>query len=67
MAFLGKASPKLPRDYAERAFASFGSKTRKMVLRYYRYLDSKRLVGWDVRLIEDPQRIVSHLAAFARP
>jgi pimeloyl-ACP methyl ester carboxylesterase len=104
-----KASPKLPRDYAERAFASFGSKTRKMVLRYYRYLDSKRLVGWDVRLlkaletlphqvlwgdrdtyipkatadrfsgeahhfadlghwamIEDPQQIASHLAAFAR-
>jgi len=102
-----KASPKLPRDYAERAFASYGSKTRKMVLKYYRYLDSERLVGWDVRLlkalenlphqvlwgdldtylpkatadrfggevhhfaelghwamIEEPQQIASHLAAF---
>jgi len=47
-----KASPKLPREYAERAFASYGSKTRKMVLRYYRYMDSKRLEGWDVRLLK---------------
>lgn len=47
-----KNSPKLPREYAERAFASYGSKTRKTVLRYYRYLDSKRLVGWDVRLLK---------------
>ncbi|OJT24831.1 hypothetical protein BO221_10500 [Archangium sp. Cb G35] len=104
-----KASPRLPRDYAESAFARYGSKTRKMVLRYYRYLDSERLVGWDVRLLkaldtlphqvlwgdldtylpkatadrfggevhhfaglghwamlEEPQRIASHLATFAR-
>ena len=45
-----KAAPKLPRAYAERAYDHYGPKTRKMVLRFYRYLDSSRLAGWPERL-----------------
>lgn len=46
------SAPRLPRAYAERAWAAFRCRTRRMVLRYYRAMDyAKVLVGWDDRML----------------
>jgi pimeloyl-ACP methyl ester carboxylesterase len=46
------AAPLLPREYAERAWAGFRCRTRRMVLRYYRAMDfAKVMVGWDERML----------------
>ena len=46
------AAPKLPRAYAERAWAGFRCRTRRMVLRYYRAMNfAKVLPGWDDRFL----------------
>ncbi len=52
-----KAAPKLPRAYAERAYDLYGKKARRMVLKYYRHLDSSRLAGWPERLAAATQTL----------
>ena len=47
-----KASPDMPRDYADHAYAAFHSGAKKMVLRWYRAMDPEVLQGWDTKLIE---------------
>ena len=47
-----KGSPKIPREYLERAYDAYGSKARKQVLRFYRYLSPSKFAGWDQRLLE---------------
>lgn len=46
-----KGSPGVSRAYAERAYADFGRDTRRMVLRWYRAMDSDVLHGWDERFL----------------
>ena len=46
-----KGSPTLPREYAERNYDSYGKKTRKQVLTFYRWLDPKKFTGWDTLLL----------------
>jgi pimeloyl-ACP methyl ester carboxylesterase len=47
-------SPAMPRAYANHAFDVFDRwSTKRMVLRWYRYMTfSKRLPGWDTKLLE---------------
>jgi haloalkane dehalogenase len=47
-----KAAPKMPLDYARAAYAAYSPKTRRQVLRFYRWLDPERMRGWDTRLLE---------------
>jgi pimeloyl-ACP methyl ester carboxylesterase len=49
---LKKASPRIGDAYANHAFDNFGAKTKRAVLRFYRYLDPSVLVGWDQRMLE---------------
>lgn len=46
------ASPKMPKEYANRSYDSYGRKTRQQVLAFYRYMDSKVLTGWDTALLK---------------
>jgi len=49
---LRRASPAIPRAYAERAFAAFDHRdTKRMVLRWYRAMDPEVHAGWDTRLL----------------
>jgi pimeloyl-ACP methyl ester carboxylesterase len=43
-----RGSPRMPRDYADHAYAAFGRDTRRIVLRWYRTM-RRELDGWDVR------------------
>jgi pimeloyl-ACP methyl ester carboxylesterase len=53
-----KSAPNLPVDVVKRSYAQYGKKTRRAVLRYYRYMDPSRWSGWDERMVmaEDPAR-----------
>jgi pimeloyl-ACP methyl ester carboxylesterase len=46
-----KHAPKLPVDVVRRSYAQYGRKTRRMVLRWYRYMDPERFIGWDERMV----------------
>jgi pimeloyl-ACP methyl ester carboxylesterase len=46
-----KGSPRLPREYAERTYEFYGAKTRRQVLRWYRYMDPERFAGWDQEML----------------
>jgi len=54
---LRKAAPRLPLEYARTAYAHYTKKTRRQVLRFYRYLDPERFHGWDQRLLEALKRV----------
>jgi pimeloyl-ACP methyl ester carboxylesterase len=46
-----KAAPKMPAEYLKVAFSKYGKKTRRQVVRYYRYMSPSRWEGWDQRLL----------------
>jgi pimeloyl-ACP methyl ester carboxylesterase len=47
-----RGSPGMPRSYASEAYDRFGRDTKRMVLRWYRYMDYPKVVaGWDERLL----------------
>jgi pimeloyl-ACP methyl ester carboxylesterase len=47
-----RGSPKMTTEYARQAYAEFTRDTKRMVLRWYRAMDSSALAGWDTRLLE---------------
>ncbi len=46
-----KGSPGITDAEARRSYREFHPRARRMVLRFYRWLDSEKLTGWDARLI----------------
>ena len=48
---LRRGSPRIPRDYAEHAYAAYTRETKRMVLRWYRAMNAELLVGWDTRML----------------
>jgi haloalkane dehalogenase len=50
-----RGSPRMPREYAEHAYAAFGRSTRKMALRWYRVM-RREIPGWDARFVEATAR-----------
>jgi pimeloyl-ACP methyl ester carboxylesterase len=51
-----RGSPRMPREYAEHAYAVFGRSTRKMALRWYRVM-RREIPGWDARFVEATARM----------
>jgi pimeloyl-ACP methyl ester carboxylesterase len=52
-----KASPKLTREHAERAYVHFGRKTRRQVLAFYRYMSPEVLIGWDTAMLKATENV----------
>jgi haloalkane dehalogenase len=52
-----KASPGITEEHASAAYDAFHSDAKRMVLRYYRAADPKRLRGWDERLLKATEKI----------
>ena len=46
-----KGSPGITDAEARRAYRAFHPRARRMVLRFYRWLDSEKLTGWDTKLL----------------
>lgn len=57
-----RGSPRIPRAYAEHAYREFRRPTRRLVLRWYRAMDSEVYEGWDARLLaataSTPKRVL---------
>jgi pimeloyl-ACP methyl ester carboxylesterase len=57
-----KGSPRMPREYADHAYAEFRAPAKRMVLRWYRAMDPEVYAGWDERLRDatarTPKRVV---------
>lgn len=48
---LRRGSPRMPRDYAVHAYQELTRSTKRMILRWYRAMDSKVYTGWDERML----------------
>ena len=46
-----KGSPGITDEMARSAYRAFHPRARRMVLRFYRWLDSAKLAGWDAKLL----------------
>lgn len=46
-----RGSPRMPRDYAEHAYAQITPESKRDVLKWYRAMDPDKLAGWDDKLL----------------
>jgi pimeloyl-ACP methyl ester carboxylesterase len=47
-----KGSPRMPREYADHAYATFRRPAKRMVLRWYRAMPETAYEGWDRKLVD---------------
>jgi pimeloyl-ACP methyl ester carboxylesterase len=52
---LRRGSPRMPVEYARKAYAAYTSRTKKHVLRWYRAMDPAVHAGWDEKLLAATQ------------
>lgn len=48
---LRRGSPRMPADYAAHVYQELTRSTKRMILRWYRAMDSEVYTGWDTRLL----------------
>jgi pimeloyl-ACP methyl ester carboxylesterase len=48
---LRRGSPRMPREYAEHAYAQITAASKRAVLKWYREMDPEKYTGWDTKLL----------------